>query len=96
MTLLKNNFSSEEDSEEISSSEDEDIALAREIMAGKSLLYRENDMNQIPNDLPPLRNSGEQKIKFGKCKSLVYAHTVPCHMWICSQSIDSDFYFKIN
>ena len=38
-------------------------------MAGKSLLYRENDMNQIPVDLPPLRNSGEQKIKFGKIKN---------------------------
>ena len=55
------NFSeseSESDSDDSNDSEyDEDIMLAREILAGKSSLYRENEINEIPDDLPALGRS---------------------------------------
>ena len=49
---------SESDSDDSNDSEyDEDIMLAREILAGKSSLYRENEINEIPDDLPALGRS---------------------------------------
>jgi len=49
---------SESDSEDSNESEfDEDVMLAREILAGKSSLYRENEINEIPEDLPALGRS---------------------------------------
>ena len=50
------NFSeSESDSES-----DEDVMLAREILAGKSSLYREQETNEIPQSLPAMGRSSEQ------------------------------------
>ena len=48
---------SESYSEDSNDSDDEDVMLAREILAGKSSLYRENEINEIPGDLPALGRS---------------------------------------
>ena len=54
------------DSDEESDS-DEDVMLAREILAGKSLLYREHEINHVPESLPALGRSMpiEPPISFG-------------------------------
>ena len=60
--------SSETDSSVSEESEsDEDIMLAREILAGKSLLYREHEINHVPDSLPALGRSVaiEAPVSFG-------------------------------
>ena len=56
---LKHNFSESESDSEITDS-DEDVMLAREILAGKSSLYREQEVNEIPQSLPAMGRSNEQ------------------------------------